>query len=249
MKECNLCHQIKPLESFYKHPKMKDGYHNRCKECQNSFNMLKKTRHQQIKKALIEEFGGKCIRCGYNKSYMAMDFHHRDPLTKNDSISNMINKGCKWEDILNEAHKCDLLCSNCHREEHWLLYEYPTTSYKGPGKVCNMCSQLKPYSAFDKMKSSKDGYHYRCRDCIKLYLHEKREQNKKVLVGMLGGKCNCCGYDKCLGALDFHHIDESTKSFDISSRLEKDPLLLEQELKKCVLWCSNCHREKHSIIY
>jgi hypothetical protein len=33
VKNCFVCHIIKPLEDFYVHPKMGDGYLNKCKDC------------------------------------------------------------------------------------------------------------------------------------------------------------------------------------------------------------------------
>lgn len=36
---------------------------------------------------------------------------------------------------------------------------------------------------------------------------------KKWAVEYKGGKCENCGYDKFIGALDFHHIDSSDKDF------------------------------------
>ena len=59
-----------------------------------------------------------------------------------------------------------------------------------------------------------------------------------------GGKCIRCGYNKCLKALEFHHLDPSKKDFTISNDHFK---LLDavNESKKCILICSNCHKELH----
>ncbi len=73
-------------------------------------------RHRRQKRALVMEFGGRCIRCGYNKSFVALDFHHRDPDSKSFGIGHGYNRSMLA--LIEEAKKCDLLCSNCHREEH-----------------------------------------------------------------------------------------------------------------------------------
>lgn len=75
---------------------------------------------------------------------------------------------------------------------------------------------------------------------------ESRRQRKKDLVYIHGGKCAICGYDRCVWALCFHHIDPNTKDFNISNShcrsIEKDII----ESKKCILICQNCHSEIHS---
>lgn len=79
--------------------------------------------------------------------------------------------------------------------------------------------------------------------CIK----DARHKTKAELVAYKGGKCQVCGYDKCNEALEFHHIDPSTKSFALSStNIYKNIDRLREEADKCVLVCSNCHREIHA---
>ena len=72
-----------------------------------------------LKIALIHRAGGKCQRCGYNKSIRALCFHHRDPATKLFGLSlNLLWSKSKVL-IETEFAKCDLLCANCHMEyEH-----------------------------------------------------------------------------------------------------------------------------------
>ena len=71
-----------------------------------------------------------------------------------------------------------------------------------------------------------------------------RRRTKLRLVTEAGGACAVCGYDRYAGALEFHHVDPSTKSFGLSTRgVTRSIETLRAELDKCVLLCSNCHAE------
>ena len=73
-----------------------------------------------MKKRIVEMMGGQCEICGYNKCLDALEFHHKDPSQKEFQICT--SGGCaSFERTLEEAKKCQLLCANCHREEHWRL--------------------------------------------------------------------------------------------------------------------------------
>lgn len=78
---------------------------------------------------------------------------------------------------------------------------------------------------------------------------QKRIKNiKQKCVDYLGGKCAVCGYNKCVEALEFHHLDPNTKDLNLKTRgidRRKSFDSQKQELDKCILLCSNCHREKH----
>lgn len=104
--ECNISGRI----NFYKH----NLYH--CKKC---FNIYTANRWKARKQKAITYKGGKCIYCGYDRFYGALDFHHRDPNEKEFNWEAM--KRMPWEKTKSELDKCDLLCSNCHREEHGRL--------------------------------------------------------------------------------------------------------------------------------
>lgn len=75
-----------------------------------------------------------------------------------------------------------------------------------------------------------------------------RINTKQRMIDALGGKCSCCGYNKCNSALEFHHLNPSEKEFGFSAALVRPKAwnLLVVELRKCVLLCANCHREVHS---
>jgi hypothetical protein len=72
-----------------------------------------------------------------------------------------------------------------------------------------------------------------------------RKRTKELLVEYKGGKCEFCGYTKCIEALEFHHIDETTKEFAISGST-KSLENQKKEADKCYMLCANCHRELHS---
>ena len=53
------------------------------------------------------------------------------------------------------------------------------------------------------------------------YVQAWRKRTKMRLVECCGGRCVKCGYNECYDAMDFHHINESLKSFSISEALAK----------------------------
>lgn len=61
-------------------------------------------------------------------------------------------------------------------------------------------------------------------------------------IAYKGGKCQCCGYNKYVGALEFHHINSEEKDFGISAK-GCSWKRVKEELDKCI--CANCHREIH----
>lgn len=70
------------------------------------------------KEKLVEMLGGKCAKCGYNKSIAALSFHHINPKDKLFDISHNGNLLHSWDEVVKEALKCNLLCLNCHAEVH-----------------------------------------------------------------------------------------------------------------------------------
>ena len=76
---------------------------------------------------------------------------------------------------------------------------------------------------------------------------QKRRQNiRKMALEHKGNKCFICGYNKSIKALEFHHLDPKLKDFGISSKgYTRSFKKIRNEIEKCVLLCSNCHREVH----
>lgn len=89
-------------------------------------------------------------------------------------------------------------------------------------------------------------YKTRNLECSSCKTRATRKKNKEKIFNFLGNKCVICGYDKCLDAIDVHHIDPEIKNFDLSSSYHFSLQSLLDEAKKCVLLCARCHRELHA---
>lgn len=82
----------------------------------------------------------------------------------------------------------------------------------------------------------------KCNSCMS---NSRRHKIKKKCVDYKGGECDKCGYSKCLGALQFHHLDPKEKDFTISGSHTRKWETIKKELDKCILLCANCHTEEH----
>lgn len=130
-------------------------------------------------------------------------------------------------------------------------------------KYCNECNSKKELNEenFHKRKDSKDKFDHLCKICRKkrnlnnyYKSHEKwrnthtktrllkKQKIQEIKENSLG--CLKCGEKKHY-LLDFHHLDPKTKKFQLSQGETKGWNIIEEEIKKCILICSNCHREFH----
>jgi hypothetical protein len=116
-------------------------------------------------------------------------------------------------------------------------------------KYCFSCS---PFGSRNTMKLENGAKltkeEKKKRKSISTYKWQKktRKKRKEILVQIFGGECSMCGYNNCNQALEFHHIDPEAKEADIGTMgiISKWETIVD-ELKKCVLVCSNCHAEIH----
>jgi hypothetical protein len=85
---------------------------------------------------------------------------------------------------------------------------------------------------------------YRCLRCRSEAVARRRRKLKKILVADAGGCCSLCGYDRYIGALQFHHRDGAAKGFGLADRgLTRSLDAVRSEAQKCILLCANCHSE------
>lgn len=86
---------------------------------------------------------------------------------------------------------------------------------------------------------------WRCKKCRVEAVQKRREVVKLKAVEYKGGKCEICEYNRCIEALEFHHINDN-KEFGIGSKgYTRSWEKVKEEIDKCILVCANCHREIH----
>ena len=74
----------------------------------------------------------------------------------------------------------------------------------------------------------------------------RRRKAIRLLKEEHGGGCLVCGYNKCMEALEFDHLEPNNKAFSLASNSNLSPEALRKEADKCVLLCANHHRERHA---
>ena len=127
-------------------------------------------------------------------------------------------------------------------------------------KLCGRCNTEKNLSEFRKNASYKDGLSPHCKLCKRetdksnysqKYGEKAKVRNKQrydaaqayVWQYKLEHPCACGETDPC--CLEFHHSDPNVKEFQIADSKNRSLDKLKQEISKCIVVCSNCHKKIH----
>jgi transposase len=157
-----------------------------------------------------------------------------------DEMERLLGSGLSLREI---AHRMDRSLATIR---HWIRkYELTPAprrrrgAAEGPRETISTCNRHGE-TAFVREGR---GY-YRCKRCRVEATVRRRHRLKRILVEEAGGKCILCGYSRCVRALEFHHLDPTTKEFELGYRgCTRSLASLRAEAKKCALLCSNCHAE------
>ncbi len=134
------------------------------------------------------------------------------------------------------------ICKKCNKEFKSKIKIDGKTHVLSSRKYCLDCSPFKKHN-------TKQLQHPQRTRLEQSHIYQKRERHnrKQKLIEYKGGKCEKCGYDKCIAALNFHHTNPVIKKFELSKsnlcRYSFD--VIKAESDKCILVCSNCHMEIH----
>ena len=147
-----------------------------------------------------------------------------------------------FESIKSTAKYCSQNCQNKARRIAYAKKPKNTDKkriYVGEDKICPICGvNFRPEDSNANQRQC-------CYSCMPKGIQLTRGMFLTKIKEARGGRCIKCGYNKCIAALEFHHIDPSKKDFTISN----DHFKLQEavkESKKCIIICANCHREFHA---
>ncbi len=99
---------------------------------------------------------------------------------------------------------------------------------------------------FRTSTASKYGKCNLCKECYSNKQKVRRNIHKYKAIIYLGGSCDHCDVEATkenIAIFDFHHLDKHKKDFEVSAKNTFDSV--KEELDKCQLLCSNCHRIVH----
>lgn len=157
-------------------------------------------------------------------------------LTK-EFLQSLVDKGLTLKDIVNQTGY-----SNTSIHRYLTKYGIKTPRLYTNNKTfyCKRCGETEASKFYN-------GRYSICKKCShKLSLRCYKNRKYKVLK-LKGSKCSICGYDKYIGALEFHHLDPNTKEIGLSQTVYGvSEETRNKELDKCILVCANCHREIHA---
>lgn len=109
---------------------------NQTKFCSGAFKVKEhqgyeeqKLRGIKRKAYLVMQAGGECQKCGYKSNLSVLHFDHRNPEEKGFELDMRTLSTRTFASIIEEFAKCDLLCANCHMQEHYPDFEDWKTAY------------------------------------------------------------------------------------------------------------------------
>jgi hypothetical protein len=112
-------------------------------------------------------------------------------------------------------------------------------------KYCHDCKTTKNTTEFFKNKLKKDGFDVYCKTCAKARAKNRRLLRRMRLDCILGAPCCDCGNYYDPECMQFHHIDPNEKEYNVSNLVVRKWHLVINEIRKCVIICSNCHATRH----
>jgi hypothetical protein len=170
---------------------------------------------------------------------------------KKEELQNFINQGLSQRKISEKS-------GQSHTSIRYWLKKYSlktknktpqnTTDYQNNQKYCSKCDKKKPLGDFYERFDS-NAYSSYCKKCSNKYYTERVRNVKIKMIEYKGGCCERCILkleDTHYSVFDFHHINPQEKDPNFGKIKYQKWSVIKEEIDKCMLVCSNCHRIIHA---
>lgn len=216
-----------------------------CLKCEKEFEVCsarEKTAKYCSRECSKKRIYKKCLICG--KDFWIRPFQVREGWGKYCSSE------CYGLSRRKNLIDGESLCTKCGELKNVSEFysQLQRNKTKRLSSWCKECTKqgMKKYTVDNKDKiNAKDRNRWKIKRLKELPKRQlMAKERKEKYVAYKGGKCQVCGYEKCIGSLEFHHIKPEEKWFQVTENKhswEKAKI----ELNKCILLCANCHKELH----
>ena len=130
VRTCSRCHAVKPIDEFAIKERTRGTRRSYCRPCARAYGREHYERNRayyrtkahgsrkatiRANRELVAEYleAHACVDCGETDPTV-LEFDHRDPATKSETIGRLVHVGTRRE-LIAEMAKCDVRCGNCHR--------------------------------------------------------------------------------------------------------------------------------------
>ena len=133
-------------------------------------------------------------------------------------------------------------CIKCQVDKNKLEFAINHSHKDGLSSYCKLCNSANARAA------------YKNKDSIKIAQKSRAASNRLKIQNIVNQIKSNLGCSKCpetdYRCLDLHHVDASTKKASVSNLVTRKFNLdkIQEEIDKCVVLCSNCHRKHHAFV-
>ena len=230
-KVCTKCGIEKPIESYHRDKTKSSGRSSHCNECKNESRKFRDKNPD-----LVQRSKGRLYNNSREK-YLA----NRDKILQRERQKRLENPQKYRDAVKRWREKHPDIDKQRKREYYW-------NNVEKERERSNVYHKNNP----DKARESRKRWNKNNPDKVKKnasqYAKKKSATRKMMSIEYKGGKCEDCGIIGTMGnrsIFDFHHVEPSNKHNDVNEIQKQSLDKLKQELDKCVLLCSNCHRLRH----
>lgn len=138
------------------------------------------------------------------------------------------------------ASRCKKCLSDIKKRNYIRISKNSTPSFEE--KECKSCGSIKLISEFYRNYNCLHSFRNECKKCNNSRTNSTRIENSSLIQELKSNPCMDCGITYPYYVMDFDHRDSNLKIMNVSEMRHHSKKRILDEISKCDLVCSNCHR-------